>query len=418
MALFHLSVTQVQRSAGQSAVASAAYRAGERLYSERYGEYSDYTRKGGVICSDILLPPQAPPEYQDRQTLWNALEAAERGKDAQLAYSFDIALQNEFSLEENIALARQFLLEQFVSRGMVVDFAVHQPDKEDGGIPNPHFHVLCPIRPILESGKWGFKQRRVYRLDEDGNRFLDEKGKPLFDAVPTTDWGSPETLEHWRETWAKMCNAKFEEKGLPCRIDHRSYLRQGLDLLPTVHEGPAVRQMEARGIATDKGGLNRWIKATNALLKELRQKVKALFGWLNEVREELSKPQAPALADLLSAYYGARNAGAWSSKGKVGNLQKFADTVNYLTEQKLYTVDDLEARVTSHNERIEELKASMNTKQLYHDWNADYYYSVVHTVPGRRASDCLKCGKCEKVCPQHLPNRRLLEDVAKEFEKA
>ena len=225
MALFHLTVTQVKRSAGQSAIASAAYRAGERLYSEYYGEYSDYTRKGGVICSDILLPPQAPPEYQDRQTLWNAVEEAERGKDAQLAYSFDIALQNEFSLEENIDLARQFLSEQFVSRGMVVDFAVHQPDKEDGGIPNPHFHVLCPIRPIREDGKWGFKQRRVYRLDEDGNRILDSKGKPLFDAVPTTDWGSPETLEHWRETWAKMCNAKFEEKGLPCRIDHRSYLR-------------------------------------------------------------------------------------------------------------------------------------------------------------------------------------------------
>ncbi len=363
MALFHLSVTQVRRSAGQSAIASAAYRAGERLYSERYGEYSDYTRKGGVICSDILLPPQAPPEYQDRQTLWNAVEEVERHKDAQLAYSFDIALQNEFSLEENIALARQFLLEQFVSRGMVADFAVHQPDKEDGGIPNPHFHVLCPIRPILESGRWGSKQRRVYRLDGDGNRILDEKGKPLFDAVPTTDWGSPETLEHWREAWAKMCNAKFEEKGLSCRIDHRSYLRQGLDLLPTVHEGPAVRQMEARGIATDKGSLNRWIRATNALLKDLRRKVKTLMGWIGEVREELSKPQAPALADLLGAYYGARNAGAWSSKAKTGNLQRFADTVNYLTEQKLYTVDDLEARVTSHNERIEELKASMNTKQ-------------------------------------------------------
>ena len=89
MALFHLSVKQVKRSEGQSAIASAAYRAGERLYSERYGEYSDYTRKGGVICSDILLPPQAPPEYQDRQTLWNAVEEVERHKDAQLAYSFD-----------------------------------------------------------------------------------------------------------------------------------------------------------------------------------------------------------------------------------------------------------------------------------------------------------------------------------------
>ena len=98
-------------------------------------------------------------------------------------------------------------------------------------------------------------------------------------------------------------------------------------------------------------------------MKDLKQKIKALFGWLKEVREELSKPRAPTLADLLGAYYGARNAGAWSNKGKVGNLQKFADTVNYLTEQKLYTVDNLEARVTSHNERIEELKASMDTKQ-------------------------------------------------------
>ena len=223
MALFHLSVTQTKRSAGQSAIASAAYRAGERLYSEYYGEYSDYTRKGGVICSDILLPSHAPPEYADRQTLWNAVEKAERGKNAQLAYSFDIALQNEFSLEENIALARRFLLENFVSRGMVVDFAVHQPDREDGGIPNPHFHVLCPIRPIEQDGKWGLKQRRVYELDEDGNRIRDQNGEYVFNAVPTTDWGSPETLEHWRQTWAELCNAKFAEKGLDVRIDHRSY---------------------------------------------------------------------------------------------------------------------------------------------------------------------------------------------------
>ena len=217
MALFHLSVTQTKRSAGQSAIASAAYRAGERLYSEYYGEYSDYTRKGGVICSDILLPSHAPPEYADRQTLWNAVEKAERGKNAQLAYSFDIALQNEFSLEENIALARQFLLEQFVSRGMVVDFAVHQPDREDGGIPNPHFHVLCPIRPIEQNGKWGCKQHRVYELDEDGNRIRDADGNFVFNAVPTTDWGSPETLEYWRQTWAELCNAKFAEKGLDVR---------------------------------------------------------------------------------------------------------------------------------------------------------------------------------------------------------
>ena len=101
IALFHFHVTQIKRSAGQSAVAAAAYRAGEKLHSEYYGEDSDYTRKGGVICSEILLPSHAPPEYADRETLWNAVEKAERGKKAQLAYSFDIALQNEFSMQEN-----------------------------------------------------------------------------------------------------------------------------------------------------------------------------------------------------------------------------------------------------------------------------------------------------------------------------
>ena len=205
IALFHFHVTQIKRSTGQSAVAAAAYRSGEKLHSEYYGEDSDYTRKGGVICSEILLPAHAPPEYADQEALWNAVEKVERGKKAQLAYSFDIALQNEFSMEENINLARQFLLEQFVRRGMIVDFAVHSPDKEDSGISNPHFHVMCPIRPIEPNGKWGNKQRREYVLDEDGNRIPDGTGDYVFNAVPTTDWGSPETLEHWRQTWAELC---------------------------------------------------------------------------------------------------------------------------------------------------------------------------------------------------------------------
>ena len=205
IALFHFHVTQIKRSTGQSAVAAAAYRSGEKLHSEYYGEDSDYTRKGGVICSEILLPAHALPEYADREALWNAVEKVERGKKAQLAYSFDIALQNEFSMEENINLARQFLLEQFVRRGMIVDFAVHSPDKEDGGISNPHFHVMCPIRPTEPDGKWGNKQRREYVLDEDGNRIPDGTGDYVFNAVPTTDWGSPETLEHWRQTWAELC---------------------------------------------------------------------------------------------------------------------------------------------------------------------------------------------------------------------
>ena len=104
------------------------------------------------------------------------MEKVEQGKKAQLACSFDIAFQNEFTQEENIALAKQFLTEHFVSRGMIVDFAVHESEKEEGGINNPHFHFMCPIRPIEPNGKWGYKQRREYVLDENGNRIPDGKG--------------------------------------------------------------------------------------------------------------------------------------------------------------------------------------------------------------------------------------------------
>ncbi len=349
MALYHFHVGQVKRSAGQSVIESAAYRAGERLYSERYGEHSNYTRKGGVVYTEILLPPHAPHEYADRQTLWNAVEAAERGKNAQLAYSFDIALQNEFTLAENIALARQFLLDNFVSRGMIADLAIHQPDRE-GGIENPHVHVLCPIRPLNPDGTWGAKQRRVYRAD----------GK--FDAVPTTDWGRTETLEEWRKAWATLCNAKFKDKGLECRIDHRSYEKLGIDQAPTVHEGVAVRQMEARGIATDKGERNRWIRSANTMLRTLREKIKALTGWLEELRAELDKPQPPTLAALLSDYYDARNTGAWSRKAKVSNLKRFAAAAAYLQESSLHTLDDLQARLDLLRKRLSDVKSSLDAK--------------------------------------------------------
>ena len=359
MALFHLSVTQTKRSAGQSAIASAAYRSGERLYSEYYGEYSDYTRKGGVICSEILLPSHAPSEYADRETHWNAVEKAERGKKAQLAYSFDIALQNEFSIQENIDLARQFLSDNFVSRGMIVDFAVHPPDKEDGGISNPHFHVMCPIRPIESDGGWGNKQRREYVLNEHGERVLDEAGNYVFNAVPTTDWGKPETLEAWRQAWAEMCNAKFAEKGLDCRIDHRSFARQGVEQIPTQHEGPTVRAIEAKGIRTDKGDLNRFIRKTNALLREAKEKIAALIGWLKDVKAELDKPQPPTLNDLLALHCANRNKGAYSNKAKNANLQRYAEAFSFLQSKKLYTVDNLETALHAMQDKIDMLKKSL-----------------------------------------------------------
>ena len=377
-------------------MAAAAYRSGEKLHSEYYGEDSDYTRKGGVICSEILLPPHAPSSLSDRETLWNEVEKVERGKKAQLAYSFDIALQNEFSMEENIDLARQFLLDNFVSRGMVVDFAVHQPDKENGGIQNPHFHVMCPIRPILPNGKWGNKQRREYVLDEQGNRIRDEAGNYVFNAVPTTDWGSPERLEAWRQAWAELCNAKFAEKDLGCRIDHRSFERQGVEQIPTQHEGPTVRAMEAKGIRTDKGDLNRWIRKTNAMLREAKQKIAALIDWLKEVKDELSKPQPPTLVELLSTYYDNRNKGAYSSKARITNLKKFSEAVNYLKAKQLYTTDDLDAALHAMQGEIDTLKKSASGKQTRIKELDELLRMADYYKAGKPVADKLKTIRFEK----------------------
>lgn len=296
------------------------------------------------------------------------MEQIEKHYKAQLAYSFDMALQNEFSLEENIELAKEFVQKYFVSDGMICDLAVHQPDREAGGIPNPHFHVLVPIRPLNDDGTWGAKQHRVYHLDDDGNRIKKENGQWEFDAVPTTNWGKPETLDLWRESWADMVNARFEEKGLDCRIDHRSYVDQGFDLIPTVHEGPHVRKMEKKGIRTEKGELNRWIKATNRMIRSMRATIAALKEWIQEAKEILKEPQEIYLAQLLSEANTMRNQTAMTyargkTKAKKNNLKRFMDECNYLKQRGVLTLSDFEKYLSSVDEKVESRKSSMNQKQ-------------------------------------------------------
>ena len=363
MSLFHFHVTQIKRSAGQSAVACAAYRAGEKLRSEYYGEVSDYTRKGGVVETGIMLPEYVPKNLSDRETLWNEVEKIEKGKKAQLAYSFDFALQNEFTMEENISLAKKFIREQFVERGMIADYAIHSP--ETNGIANPHVHVMCPIRPIEENGEWGNKQKRVYELDRNGERVTDHNGNYIYSAVPTTDWGKPETLEHWRSEWARMCNEKFEEKQLAERIDYRSYERQGVDKIPTVHEGVAVRQMESKGIKTDKGDKNRLIKSTNALLTEIKEKIKNLINWIEEVKAELEKFNQPetTLIDILNTYLDMRKEGRsdWNksaqTKGAVADLKKISQAIMILQNRNICTLDELNEILKPIDETRKSIKA-------------------------------------------------------------
>ena len=370
MALYHFHVTQISRGRGQTAVSAAAYRAGEKLHDDYYGETADYTRKGGVIATEIMAPDYVPEALHDRETLWNAVEAIEKHPKAQLAYSFDIALMNELSEEENWILAKQFVQENFVSRGMICDVAFHKPEKD--GTPNPHFHVICPIRPMKEDGTWGDKQRREYLLNEEGEVIFDEKGKPKFNAVSTTDWGKPETLDEWREAWATLVNATFHDKGINAAIDHRSYRDQGIDLIPQIHEGPHVRQMEKKGIRTNKGDINRFIQSINKGIKVLQEKLKAIIETIAEISKEIKEmeqePRIPTLYDCITQYFDERNAVAstyakGSQKAHVTNVKRLSKLLIFLQENNITTVDELMEYAGSKRTEANELAKESNAKK-------------------------------------------------------
>ena len=172
IAIYHWNIGIVSRGKGKSAVAAAAYRSGEKLTNEWDGMTHDYTRKGGVVHTEILLPPHAPPSFSDRSTLWNSVELYEKAGNAQLAREIDAALPIELSREEQIRLVREYCSSQFVSRGMCVDYAIHDTDSG-----NPHCHIMLTMRPLDERGTWTAKSKKEYDLDENGERIRLPSGR-------------------------------------------------------------------------------------------------------------------------------------------------------------------------------------------------------------------------------------------------
>lgn len=234
MAIYHFSAKVISRSTGRSAVAAAAYRSASRLYDDRTAQAFDYSRKTGVLHSEILLPDGAPERWSDRQALWNEVEWGEKRKDAQLAREMEFALPRELQPADAIELARAFAEREFVRRGMIADLNVHCDIGEDG-LPKPHAHVMLALREVGADG-FGAKAR---------------------------DWNSTALLEHWREAWAEHVNARLAELDHDIRIDHRSLKDQGIDLEPQFKIGPAAARSEARGRASERADQHRDIARRN-----------------------------------------------------------------------------------------------------------------------------------------------------------
>ncbi|MEY8736506.1 MobQ family relaxase [Lactobacillus sp. AN1001] len=295
MAIYHLSVKIISRGKGQSAIASAAYRAGECLYDERYDKTKDFRNKRGIEYSKIQLPSDAPLKYLDRETLWNAVERAEKQANAQLSREIEVALPRELDLTQQKTLLRDYIQENFVSEGMCADWSIH--DKKDG---NPHAHIMLTVRSIKKNGTWAPKRKSAYKLDKNGNRIpvIDpETGKQKLGArnskqwertsVSYNNWNDKKMVELWRKNWAISCNKVLTKEN---QIDHRSYKKQGKEQIPTRHEGYYARKLEKeKPGSSELVNYNKQVKESNKYLQLLLLEWQKIEKIISKLKQQLQK---------------------------------------------------------------------------------------------------------------------------------
>ncbi len=370
MALYHFSAQIISRSKGQSACAAAAYRSGEQIENEYDGIKHDYRNKENIEETIIMLPVNAPVEFTDLKTLWNTVEQNEKQANAQLAREIEIALPNELSKEERNRIAMEFVQENLVNNGMIAQLSFHnkphmnsrhQPIDMEGKIikdperyiyNNPHIHILMPLRPVDEKGKWEAKRQKIYVCEKNGHQrsftpaelkenpgweklynYVDASGKrswltktyvenhpefgltlvnryPKSESIvnPTVEkWNSTEFLMELREAWAKKVNMAYAAHGMEERVDHRSYEDQGLDLIPTIHEGKAVTIAEKRlkeeydrKIANGEAAVLQHtdVRNMNNDIREHNQEIK-IIAEMKRLREQMAQIIKPVKARIV-----------------------------------------------------------------------------------------------------------------------
>jgi len=395
----HFDIKIVQRSKRQSSVAAAAYQSGEKLFSEYDQKRKAYSDKRGIVFTEIMLPENAPPEYKDRNTLWNAVEGKENQWNSQLARRFIMALPREISREEQIRLMEEYCKTQFVSKGMIADFVIH--DKGDG---NPHAHILLTLRPMDEQGRWLPKCHKEYDLDENGERIRLPSGRWKSHKVNTVDWNERKYGEIWRHEWEVLQNKYLENAGRTERVDMRSFERQGNPHAPQIHLGPEATAMERRGIKTELGNLNRQVINANKIFDSIRKAIRSLQSWLSDLSEQIKAESAEvnleeqSLAEILNAYLDLRKEGraTWSAygqtQGQIQDIKQMFHVIAVLSEQDIdsipklgqhlnetnATANEIRSKIKANNRRIADIDAILDAVQTMKDTKAvhDKYASI------------------------------------------
>lgn len=380
MAIYHFEAKVITRGVGRSVVAASAYASCSQIYNDYDGIQHDYTKKRGNVYSKIFLPNNAPTEWQDRENLWNAVEAAEKAKDSRLARELIVALPVEIGLDEWKAILKDFISKQCVNKGMCADVSIHDTDGH-----NPHAHILLTMRPIDDKGKWQAKTQKEYlckRGDEergftaaefktaqaDGweKQYQYKVDKKKLYMTPTeaeqqgyervsknpkstrygrqnpicAEWNSEEQVLRWRKAWEGVTNKALEQNSIDARVDCRSFKECGIDEQPTIHEGVSAHIIEQRGGVSERCEMNRQIKADNALLLEIKKQIKKLSAIVVDKVKKTVLDFANTLENLRNRY--------------IFNRYEITQNENISTELKQYNTT-IDVTVQRYNGIVQQL---------------------------------------------------------------
>lgn len=289
MSIYHCSISNVSRGKGSSTCATLSYITASKIFDERTRQTFHYGRGERVLYVATLVPENAPKEFENPSILFNSIEKYEKAENARTGKKIEVALPREFDIETQQKVIENYIKNNLTKEGYCATYAIHTDKKNN----NPHAHILIANRTINNKGEWAIKRKMEYVLDENGERIprIDKNGEQIKDKNGRKQWkrksveqnllDKKEFLVQLRENWAKECNHYLSDENF---IDHRSYEERRLDLVPTIHEGYASREMEKRGEVSDRAEINRRIKAINLLIKEIINKLIELLYEHSSVR--------------------------------------------------------------------------------------------------------------------------------------
>lgn len=334
MAIYHFSVSTISRGKGQSSVASASYRSGEKLKDERTNETKYYHRE--VKPETMILSPSNSPSWvTDRERLWNEVEKSETRKNSRVAREINIALPVELTNEQQKELIKNYVQEQFVDKGMIADVAIHRDD-----IENPHAHVMLTTREISKDGF----------------------------TTKNRDWDRKELLELWREEWSKHTNKSLELNGSKERITHLSHEARGLETLPTVHLGHVASQIEKEGKRSERGDINRERQEYNQTVISLekyreekrqleKEKAKDFTTTEEKIAIKKAVPVVKSYVTLDSIKDRKQSINGWELKNnRVKNHYVMKEQEFNKVNEHFKRQDYIQKQIAQHNTKIEELK--------------------------------------------------------------